>query len=67
MDLSLGLNERLTDLLMTAAISEDNYTQFMKEVRTITGRLESEENYVVSTLNLLSTLYMYFCSHKNWK
>ena len=45
-DLSLGLNDRLTDLLMTVTLSDENYTLFVKEVRTIAGRLESRENYV---------------------
>lgn len=31
---------------MTVTLSEDNYTQFVKEVRTIAGRLRSRENYV---------------------
>lgn len=46
-DLSLGLNEHLTDMLMTATIPEDNTTLFVKEVRKIAGRLELRENYVL--------------------
>lgn len=44
--LHLGLNERLTNLLMLVSLSDTNYTMFVKEVRNIAGKLESREDFI---------------------
>lgn len=44
--LHLGLNERLTNLLMLVSLSDTNYTMFVKKVRNIAGKLESREDFI---------------------
>ena len=44
--LSLGLNESLTKLLMPCTLSETNYTLFVRQVRNMASKLESQEDYI---------------------
>ena len=44
--LSSGLNARLSDYLISFPHSDDNYSLFVKQVKSIAGKLEAKDDYV---------------------
>lgn len=43
--LSTGLNESLSDCLVSVPLSEDNYMLFVNQVRAVANKLENREKY----------------------